>query len=249
LTLNYARGFAERDLDFLRAWPVRRVRVLDRSLEDLAPLGRLGSSLESLSIQAAPSATIDLAVVPRLRALAAWWDAIEQTIHQLIGLEELTIMDYDETNLRPIASFASLTKLVLKVAPLLESLDGAEDLSALAILRIAAARELRDVTALASIPESLVELELESCPEIEALDDLSHLQNLRFLGVSDCGAVESLRPVAKLTNIETLYAWGSTRIVDNDLAPLLQLPRLTEIRMRNRRDYRPTLAAIQEQLQ
>jgi hypothetical protein len=246
LTLVYARGFEEPDLDFLDAWPVRRLSVLDRTLTDLAPIGRLGASLESLSIQAAPSAEIDLAAVPRLRTLAAWWSVVEGTIDQPNSLEELTVMEYDEINLRPLATQPSLMKVVVKVAPLLESMDGAEELLALAMLRIAAARELSDVTALASISSSLIEVEFESCLEIDALDDLSGLRNLRFLGVSDCGRVESLRPVAELADLEQLYAWGSTRIIDNDLSPLLHLPRLSEVRMRDRRDYRPRLSVIQE---
>jgi hypothetical protein len=248
LTLNYARGFVEPDLDFLQAWPVRRLDVLDRALEDLAPIGRLGPSLESLSIEAAPRAALDLALVPHLRELAAWWSAIEETIDRLDDLEELTVMDYDEPNLKPLAAHSSLRKLVLKFAPLLEALDGAEDLPTLAVLRIAAARELRDITALASIPESLVELVFESCLDIEALDDLSSLRSVRLLGISDCGRIESLRPIATMTSIETLYAWGSTRIMDNDLTPLQRLPRLSEVRMRNRREYRPSLSAIEEQL-
>ena len=209
LTLNYARGFAESDLDFLDAWPVKRLDVLDRTLTDLTPIARLGASLESLSIQAASRAEIDL---------------------------------------RPLAVQSSLTKLILKVAPLLETLDGAEDLSALAVLNVAAARELHDATALASIAKSLVEVEFESCLAITALDDLSSLQSLMFLGISDCGRVESLHPVAELTNLEQLHAWGSTRIMDNDLSPLLNLPRLSEVRMRDRRDYRPRVSTIQKQL-
>jgi hypothetical protein len=80
----------EPNLDFLDAWPVRRLSVLDRTLPDLAPIGRLGASLESLSIEAAPGVEIDLAAVPRLRRLAAWWSAVEGTIDQPDSLGELT---------------------------------------------------------------------------------------------------------------------------------------------------------------
>ena len=248
LTLNYARGFAESDLDFLDEWPVRRLDVLDRTLTDLSPIARLGPGLECLSIQVAAQVELDLAALPRLRTLAAWWNAVEGSIDQLDGLEELTVMEYDEINLRPLALHSSLSRLTLKSGPFLETLDGAEDLSALAILYIGGARELNDVTAPTSIARSLVELEFESCLEIEALQDLSSLRNLRFLGVNDCGRVASLKPVAQLTKLEQLHAWGSTRIMDHDLSPLLHLPLLSEVRMRDRRDYRPRLSTIQEQL-
>ena len=79
----------------------------------------------------------------------------------------------------------------------------------------------------------------EECPQIDAIDEVERLIGLRFLGVSECGAIASLSPVRGLTQLETFYAWGSTRILDGDLSPLTQLPRLQEIRMRNRRGYKP----------
>jgi hypothetical protein len=54
--------------------------------------------------------------------------------------------------------------------------------------------------------------------------------------------------VGELSLLECLYAWGSTRIEDGDLSPLLRLSHLSEIRMRDRREYRPRLAQVKEQL-
>jgi hypothetical protein len=79
---------------------------------------------------------------------------------------------------------------------------------------------------------------------VAAIDAVGALRNLRFLGVSDCGRIDSLSPLANLTKLEVLYAWGSTRIVDSDLTPLVKLPMLREIRMRDRREYRPRIRDI-----
>src|SRR5690242_11158836 len=38
LTLNYALGFRERDLEFLEPWPLRRLDLLARTITDLSPL-------------------------------------------------------------------------------------------------------------------------------------------------------------------------------------------------------------------
>jgi hypothetical protein len=38
-------------------------------------------------------------------------------------------------------------------------------------------------------------------------------------------------------------------VVDNDLSPLLALPELVEIRMRDRRDYKPKVREIRELLE
>lgn len=84
----------------------------------------------------------------------------------------------------------------------------------------------------------------EKCVRIDAIDDTEPLVGLRFLGVSDCGDVVTLAPVRSLVALEAFYAWGSTRVSDNDLSPLLSLPRLREIRMRDRRTYRPHVADL-----
>jgi len=60
LVLNHARGFCESNLEFLAPhWNVRRLDVLDRKILDLEPVGRLGGSLENLSVQADPRAKLD----------------------------------------------------------------------------------------------------------------------------------------------------------------------------------------------
>ena len=45
-----------------------------------------------------------------------------------------------------------------------------------------------------------------------------------------------------------VLAWGSTRILDADLSPLLSLPRLTELRMKSRREYKPSVKEVQSEL-
>ena len=51
-----------------------------------------------------------------------------------------------------------------------------------------------------------------------------------------------------MTDLQRLWAWESTRIADGDLTPLLGLGSLTEIRMKSRNHYRPTLAEVKHQL-
>ena len=68
--------------------------------------------------------------------------------------------------------------------------------------------------------------------------------NLRILEVSACGDVESLRPLGGLNELEELHAWGTTRVVDGDLRPILGLPHLRELRMRDRPTYTPRVAEI-----
>jgi hypothetical protein len=99
LVLNYARGFQESDLEFLRPWPLRRLLVLDRGLRDLAAIGRLGETLESLSVEGAPGVPVDLGALPNLRWIGASWAIVEASFHRPYALDEALLVEYDARDL------------------------------------------------------------------------------------------------------------------------------------------------------
>jgi internalin A len=244
LVLNYARGFCEPSLDFLDGgWPVRRLDVLDRSIADLEPIGRL-AALEEVSVQAAPAAALDFKMLPRLQSAAGPWALIGDGLSGLSALESVVTWAFDELDLHAFRDHAGLRSLTIKDAPYLESLSGVGGLPELATLTVVLAPRLREIEDVAELSASLQELKLEKCPQVDAIDDIETAVGMRFLGVSECGDIASLAPVGSLTELEAFYAWGSTRIVDGDLSPLTRLPRLKEVRMRNRRGYRPTVADL-----
>lgn len=244
LVLNYSRGFCESNLEFLAPhWSVRRLDVLDRKILDLEPVGRLGGSLEDLSVQADPRAKLDLRVLPHLRSIAGEWGLICPTLDGVESLQSVVTWYFDEADLHAFRNHFALQRLTLKEAPHLESLSGLAGLAAMEKLGVISARRLHDISDVAGLT-SLRELKFEDCPSIAVLDDVEQLVNLRFLSFSDCGDVASLGPVRGLDSLEEFYAWGSTRIVDGDLSPLPRLPRLKEIRMRDRHGYKPRVADL-----
>jgi hypothetical protein len=245
LVLNYARGFKGPGLEPLAPdLPVRRLDVLDRSISDLAPIERLADSLEWLSVQAAPDAELDLGGLPRLREVAGEWALLRDTLGAVEALERVVTWEFDEADLHSFRDHVELRELTIKDAPHLESSSGVGNLPGLAALAIVLAPRLQDISDVSELAESLRELKLEACPGITTLNDLEPLVHLRILGVSDCGDIESLAPIRSLEQLEILYAWGSTRVTDGDLSPLAQLPRLEEVRMRDRRNYRPRVAEL-----
>jgi internalin A len=243
LALNYTAGFSG-DLEFLDAWPISRLHILDRSLIDLDPVTRLGETLEELDIQTAPDVQVDLSALSRLRRLSAHWDNISETLGYANGLGHLELWHFDGEDVADLGLEAPLTRLKFVDTPNLRSLNGIEAFSELTSFFVALARELNDLDAITALANSLKELEIETCLGVTAVDAIGALRNLRFFGVSDCGRIDSLSPLANLTNLEVLYAWGSTRVLDGDLTPLAKLPMLREIRMRDRREYRPRIRDI-----
>jgi hypothetical protein len=138
-----------------------------------------------------------------------------------------------------------LRRLEIKVAPLLETIEGIDAFDSLERLQIVAARELADLAPVTSAAPSLTEFEVQSCRAVDAVDDLATLHELRLLGVNDCGRIETIRPVEALKELRVFLAWESTRVLDNDLSPLLALPNLIELRMRDRASYRPRVSEIE----
>jgi hypothetical protein len=244
LSLNYARGFCEPDLGFVKDWSIRRLRVLDHKLTDLTPLARLSATLEDLSVQAAPDAELDLSAFSHLQHIGCEWELIRPSLGRVDDLRSVITWEFGDVDLHSFRDHVALQRLTIKHGPYLDSLSGIGDLPALEVLKIMGARRLCDVSDVDGLAASLRRLELEDCRPISALDDVEGLVELRFLGVNDCGEVASLAPVASLRNLEKLYAWGSTRVVDGDLSPLASLPMLSELRMRERRDYRPRVSEI-----
>jgi hypothetical protein len=244
LVLNYARGFCESNLSLLDGdWSVRRLNVLDRSIEDLTPIDRLAGSLEELSVQAAPTSKLDLARLDQLRSVAGEWSLLRETLGTVDRLESVTTWRFDEPDLHAFRDHVGLRRLSIKEAPYLESFSGVSDLSELSRLAVLLARSLNDISDISQL-YALARLELQRCDALIGIDDVQPLVDLRFLGVSDCGDIETLSPLTGLLQLEVLYAWGSTRILDCNLSPLAQLPRLREIRMRDRRGYRPRLSEL-----
>jgi hypothetical protein len=245
LTLNYARGFVGESLDFLRPdWGPRRLHILDRSLCHLEPIARLAASLRELSVQAAPDAELDLSPLGQLHVVAGPWWLLQDSLAAVMDLTELTTWEFGDADLHAFSSHAALRRLTVKDAPHLASLAGIRQLADLVCLRIQGAPRLLDIDELHGLAGPLEDLWLEGCRALASLEPLEAVTTLRALELGDCGPVESFAPLAGLARLTFLSAWGSTQPLDGDLSPLLALPRLDEIRMRDRPTYSPRLASF-----
>jgi internalin A len=252
LQLNMSAGFRERDLEFISGdWPLKELILLDGSIQDLSPLGRLGGTLESLIVSVAGQrARVELAELPELRRLAAGWSHIEGALREGHGdgLLGLRTEGYDASDLDELGHLGRLEDLELMSPKRLMSLGGVESLSSLASLEISLASRLVDLSALAAVRETLTQLRLETCKAIASLDDVGRLERLRELWVANCGDIESFAPLRALRGLEVLCAWESTRVLDGDLSPLDELPRLSELRLRPRSSYTPSVEALEAKL-
>lgn len=244
LHLNYEKGFSEDDLSFFAEWPLRRLQIVDRTLVDLGPIGRFADSLEELSVRVSPEARLEIGGLQKLHQLSSDWRVLRPLSGRVHTLESLVTWNFDGSDFRPLNNYSRLKNLAVREAPRLQSLRGINVMNSLSALNLHLARQLSDISDLAESGSTLNKLSFDFCSRIGRLDALRSLRRLRLLGVSDCKRIESLAPLGQLTQLEVLHGWGSTRIVDGNLSLLLQLPRLREVRMKSRIEYRPSVDEI-----
>lgn len=248
LVANYARGFVARDLRFLVGLPLRGLEVLARTIDDLGPVHELGDTLESLAVTAGSDTRIDLSRLPRLKDLSCDWRQITDSIAETVALERLSLLAYDSEDLQRLAHLRHLRALRMKERPALRTLEGVQRLIWLDTLEIYMA-PLLDITALAEARSPVLRaLALGGCRQVTELDAVSACEALEELDVSECGVVSSLSPIAGLDRLNRLHLYGSTRVADGDLTPLLALHRLRDLRMASRRNYTPSLAEVKRHL-
>lgn len=246
LVLNYARGFRERSLEFLTGLPLMRLDILARTISDIDPIYSLSETLQELHLDVDSRVEVDLRALPKLVSLSADWGQFKSTLEYAIGLERLFATSYAESTLRPVAVLQHLRSLRLKERPKVETLDGLEALRWLSDLAVFSAPQLRNISALADARSPVLEtLELEGCSRVYDVGDVGSCVGLTYLNLSECGDIDSLKPLGSLASLEAFYAYGNTRIANGDLAPLLQLPRLRDFRMQSRRGYSPSVKQIQ----
>lgn len=244
LVINHALGAEATDLGFLTGLPVSELTVIDRRVSDLKAVESLGGTLRVLHVTTDPRLKVDLAQLPLLEEIGADWSQVASSFPSATGLRRAFLRRYDEEDLTPLTASAGLRALTMKDRPKLRSVAGAAQLEDLEQLSIFGASGLTDIGELAG-KTALRVLELEACSGINHLDDLVDCTSLVKLNVSDCGDIASLGPVAGMVEAELLRFYGTTKVLDDDLSPLLGLPVLQEVRMRSRRSYRPPLAEVQ----
>jgi internalin A len=80
-------------------------------------------------------------------------------------------------------------------------------------------------------------LEIGTCRKIRVIDEVSSLAKLREFYLDNVGDIQSLKPLAQLSQLHRVTFVESTNILDGDLSPLVGLPNLELVAFQNRRHY------------
>jgi hypothetical protein len=230
------------DLSFLERLPGLRGLVLNAGeVRDLAPVAAL-RGLETLTLNTAskPRMALDFTAFERLRTLRMYWNAGFESVFACQSLESLFVFGPPDADLTRFGELATLRRLELSQGRKLVSTAGVSPtVEFLGLYQQGALTELRE------LPRGLSVLAIEGSKQ---LGELVTVRSLTRLKVANCGDIASLAPLRGLDGLEEFFAWESTRVLDADLSVLLELPKLRTIGMRDRREYRPRVAEIEEAL-
>lgn len=233
------------DLSFLERLPSLRGLVLNAGeVRDLSPIQALGA-LETLTLNtpSKPRMELDFKAFGALETLRMYWNPGFESVFACESLRSLWMFGPPDADLARFGALPSLRRLELSQGRKLVSTAGVGDLEFLGLYQQAALEDF------SGLPAELRVLAIEGSKKLSTLDAVGPLTKLTRLKVANCGDLASLKPLTGLIELEEFFAWESTRVLDGDLSVLLELPRLHQIGMRDRREYRPRVPEVEEALQ
>jgi hypothetical protein len=235
LVLNQAKGWRGDDLSFLAELPqLLAFDILDLRIKDIEPVHRL-HELRRLGITTYCKTPLSFAAFPHLEDCALEWRSKATSLFDCLTLRKLFVDNFRGNDLDPFGRLTALESLAILNAPV-ETIQGLTPLGQLQQLRLA---NLKRLVSLAGLEElaALEELEIHTCRGIKSIEQIGRLQRLRKLTLANDGPIESLKPLAKLENLEWVLFYESTNILDGDLGPLLAQKKLSRVAFQNRPHY------------
>lgn len=115
----------------------------------------------------------------------------------------------------------------------IESLNGIQHFENLNKLQLYGLSKLEKIEALKRLSNSLYEIEIEKCKNINDYETIGEIENLQKIIVSESGVINSLSFISSLSNLNFISFWG-TNIIDGNLA---YCDRINYVGFDNKRHY------------
>ncbi len=175
---------------------------------------------------------IDFAKLHSLRSFAMEGCSGLESVFNCIWLEELSLPKLKASDLTFLTHLVALRSLSISNT----SLNNLRGIPNIESIELAYAPKLDSLEPL-SLCSNLRVLHLEKCMRIRDISPVANLENLVSLRIDNCGEIETLHPLLKLNHLEGMSFIESTKILDGDIACLLEMPSLKVARYANRKHY------------
>lgn len=177
---------------------------------------------------------IDLANYPKLESLCC------NITNRLVGLEKCNkLVTLFINSHKPLTKDLSLLPKLNSLKQLgifqsnIESLNGIQHFENLNKLQLYGLSKLEKIEALKRLSNSLYEIEIEKCKNINDYETIGEIENLQKIIVSESGVINSLSFISSLSNLNFISFWG-TNIIDGNLA---YCDRINYVGFDNKRHY------------
>jgi len=215
--------YRRKDIEFLREHPyIQGVVFLLFVRVDLSPLQAL-KDLRFLSYEDCRQ-PVDLSVFPRLEEVRVDWHAGLQLPEHSRALRILALWKYKPSSrdLTELPDLPELEELVMVQSPL-TSIDGVERYRTLKRLELSYLTRLERIGAIAGLAGSgLEELDCLKCKRITDHSAVRALSSLKILRFNGCGQMPDIRFLDDMSNLED-FRFVNTDVVNGDLRPCLRL--------------------------
>lgn len=237
LDLNIAFGWQGKNLEFLKALDsLQSLEILDGVRDDVSPIHFL-SKLKRLKLELVHKTVVDYSCFPKLEDLVITWSPGNKSFSKCISLKNICIFRYnaDSKNLCSFSKLINLEQLCLKGTNIREIGD-LSGLRGFRKLEIGLATKLSSLGGLEKLSELIV-LGIQGCRKLSNINGVTHLNKLEVLNISGNGDIKSLKPIEGLKNLQKVFFYDDTNILDGDLTVLKCLPRLKDVSFKQRRHY------------
>lgn len=243
LDLNYAKNWPKEEIAFLRRLEfLVNLQLIMPAKIDLSPIEAL-VNLRSLRADGLTSTKADLTGLTKLDTCYVEWQPKLASVLICSSLTDLYLQSFKHHDCHGLAALGKLEVLRIGNGPL-NTLAGIECLRWLRFLGLYNLRKLSAVPEVRELAE-LRELDVWGCKNVEAIaEDIGSLANLESITLFNCGDIQSLAPLGRLTKLRSLSFGEDTCILDGDISVLLDMPSLGEVCFNNRRHYSHTREQI-----
>jgi len=236
LYLNEALGWKSgNDLSFLRRLTeLLSFELLDWNIKDVSDIHSL-SNLKALHVDTYCDSEIDFSCFPQLEDVGLEWRPKAESLFNCINLKKVFINCCDIEDLGVFSKMNHLESLCLK-SPSISAIGDVSNLKNLRYLELGNAKNLTSLEGIEQL-SNLEDLRFYICRKMRNIEPLRSLTRLKRLYLCNCGPIESLKLLSCLKSLEDIYFCESTKIMDGDLYPLKELPKLKEVYFPDRKHY------------
>ncbi len=182
INFNFTKNFPLNINEIKSARQIKYIQINDYSWDyDYSAIHTLGK-LEHLSIFTTDKKEINFSFFPDLKSTAIFWRPKADSLFNCIGLENLFLGNYSETDLSRLSALTNLKYLRINTGNI-RQLKGIENLKNIETLMLMQATKLEDLSGIESL-KNLTRLRIDNCKNIQNIDLLKNLSNIKTLEIA-----------------------------------------------------------------